>query len=88
MHLFFSLYIHLLVAWDQSDKFVKFYVTLQNIHQIPAENVKCIFTSKSLELKVNNLENKDYNLRIKNLLNTIDPEKSTWKVKTGKYIFT
>lgn len=77
----------MLVAWDQSDKFVKFYVTLQNVHHIPAESVKCIFTSKSLELKVNNLENKDYALRIKNLLNTIDPEKSSWKVKTGKYVF-
>lgn len=73
------------VAWDQSDKVVKFYVTLQNVHQIPSENVKCIFTTKSLELKVNNLENKDYSLRIKNLLHAIDPEKSSWKVKTGKY---
>lgn len=72
------------LAWDQTDKFVKFYVTLQNVQQIPAENVKCIFTTKSLELYVKDLEKKDYSLRIKNLLDAIDPEKSNWKIKTGK----
>lgn len=35
-----------IIAWDQSDKFVKIYVTLKNVHNIQAENVRCDFTSK------------------------------------------
>lgn len=71
------------VAWDQTNKFVKFYVTLNNVQKIPAENVKCVFTPKSLEMYVSNLENKDYSLKIKNLLNIINPDQSSWKVKPG-----
>lgn len=73
-----------LSAWDQTSKYVKFYVTLSKVHTLPSENVHCTFTSKSLELHVKALENKDYVLKINKLLNTINPETSTWKTKTGK----
>lgn len=56
------------------------------MHTLPAENVICKWTNKSLELEVKSLENKDYSLTIKNLLRNIDPAKSSWKVKTGTYI--
>ncbi|KAK9718222.1 CS domain [Popillia japonica] len=75
-------------AWDQSNKFVKFYVTLQNVQNLPAENITCSFTSKSLELNVKGLENKDYVLKINKLLNVINPEDSTWKVKTDMVIIS
>ena len=41
-------WLHLLIflAWDQSDKFVKFYVKLKNVHNAPAESIKCNFTEK------------------------------------------
>lgn len=74
-----------IVAWDQTDKFVKFYVTLNKVNSVPAENVKCTFTPKSVELKVSDLDGKDYALKINNLLYPINPETSTWKVKTGMY---
>ncbi|KAJ8962038.1 hypothetical protein NQ314_005820 [Rhamnusium bicolor] len=73
-------------AWDQTNKFVKFYVTLKNVHSIPAENIKCDFTSKSLELTVKDLDNKDYAFKIINLLKMIDPDQSNWKVKTDMVI--
>ncbi|KAJ8918031.1 hypothetical protein NQ315_011487 [Exocentrus adspersus] len=73
-------------AWDQTSKYVKFYVTLKNVHNLPAENIKCDFTHKSLELKVLDLDNKDYVLRINNLLKTILPEQSNWKLKTDMVI--
>lgn len=78
--------VYLLTGWDQSDKFIKFYVTLAKVHKLPAENVVCKWSNKSLELEVKGLENKDYILTIKNLLYNIDPAKSSWKVKTGTYI--
>ncbi|KAL1491278.1 hypothetical protein ABEB36_011897 [Hypothenemus hampei] len=68
-------------AWDQSQKFVKFYITLPKINTVPAENVQCNFQEKSLELKVKNLENKDYVFKVTQLLHLIDPKNSTFKVK-------
>jgi hypothetical protein len=37
-----------------------------------------------VELKVNGLDNRNYTLLIKNLLEEIDADKSNWKVKTGE----
>ncbi|KAK3907478.1 Calcyclin-binding protein [Frankliniella fusca] len=73
-------------AWDQSDKFVKIFVTLKNVHTIPAENVSCDFKDRSMELHVNGLENRNHHLPILNLLEEIDVEKSYWKVKTDNVI--
>ncbi|CAH0559105.1 unnamed protein product [Brassicogethes aeneus] len=73
-------------AWDQTSKFVKFYVTLKNVQNIPLQNVKCKFTTKSLELLVEDLDKKDYVLTINNLLKEVVPEDSSWKVKTDMVI--
>ncbi|KAK5650579.1 hypothetical protein RI129_001608 [Pyrocoelia pectoralis] len=73
-------------AWDQSPKFVKFYVTLKNVQTIPIENISCNFTEKSLELNVKDLENKDYLFTINHLLMKIKGSESTWKVKTDMII--
>ncbi|CAG0902280.1 unnamed protein product [Darwinula stevensoni] len=37
-------------GWDQSDKFVKIYVSLKDVHQVPDENVTCVFTERSMQL--------------------------------------
>uniref|UniRef100_A0A8C8UDJ0 CS domain-containing protein n=1 Tax=Peromyscus maniculatus bairdii TaxID=230844 RepID=A0A8C8UDJ0_PERMB len=29
-------------GWDQSDKFVKIYITLTGVHQVPTENVQSL----------------------------------------------
>lgn len=34
----------LFIAWDQSEKFVKIYLTLKDVHKIPMENVEISFT--------------------------------------------
>ncbi|XP_044756619.1 calcyclin-binding protein-like [Coccinella septempunctata] len=75
-------------AWDQSTKFVKFFVTVPGVHNIPAENVVCKFTPKSLELDIKDLDNKDYLFTINKLLNQIEPETSTWKVKTDMVVIS
>lgn len=33
-------------AWDQSEKFVKIYLTLKDVHKIPSENVEVKFTER------------------------------------------
>ncbi|XP_019875141.1 calcyclin-binding protein [Aethina tumida] len=73
-------------AWDQTNKFVKFYVTLKNVHTIPADNVKCSFRARALELTVDDLDNKDHVFTISKLLEDIEPDQSNWKVKTDMVI--
>lgn len=34
------------LGWDQSDKFVKIYITLKGVHTIAAENVEADFTER------------------------------------------
>ncbi|KAE8749234.1 hypothetical protein FOCC_FOCC004141 [Frankliniella occidentalis] len=73
-------------AWDQSDKFVKIFVTLKNVHTLPADNISCDFKDRSMELHVNALESRNHHLPILNLLEDIDAEKSYWKVKNDNVI--
>ncbi|PSN41902.1 Calcyclin-binding protein [Blattella germanica] len=68
-------------AWDQSDKFVKIFLTLKNVQTLDPANIHCDFTNRSMELKVNGLDNRNYTLPVKNLLEEINVENSHWKVK-------
>ncbi|XP_055914404.1 calcyclin-binding protein [Eupeodes corollae] len=70
-------------AWDQSDKFVKLFVTLDGVQNLTEADVNVTFTDKSMVLHVQNLNNKDYSLTINNLLHPIDVGKSYRKIKIG-----
>lgn len=74
-----------MVGWDQSEKYIKVFVTLKNAQTVPKEQVYCKLTEKSMELHVDNLENKDYVLVINKLLEPINVADSHWKQKTGKH---
>uniref|UniRef100_A0AC11EB94 Uncharacterized protein n=1 Tax=Ovis aries TaxID=9940 RepID=A0AC11EB94_SHEEP len=69
-------------GWDQSDKFVKIYITLPGVHQVPAESVQVNFTERSFDLLVKNLSGKSYSMIVNNLLKPISVEGSSKKVKT------
>lgn len=69
-------------GWDQSDKFVKIYVTLTGVHQVPPENVQVHFTERSFDLLVKNLNGKNHSMIVNNLLKPISVEGSSKKVKT------
>ncbi|XP_066993423.1 calcyclin-binding protein [Anabrus simplex] len=73
-------------AWDQSDKFVKIFVTLKNVQTLNQSNVFCNFTKRSVELHVQGLDDRNYHLPIMSLLEDIDVEKSYWKVKTDMVV--
>ncbi|XP_018027355.1 calcyclin-binding protein isoform X2 [Hyalella azteca] len=68
-------------SWDQSDKFVKLYVTIPSLKPSDEENVKCVFSSRSASLIVSEVDGKNYELVINNLAKQIVPDKSFWKVK-------
>lgn len=69
-------------AWDQSPKFVKFYITLQKVQSLSPDNITCNFAKRSLELHVKDLDNKDYIFTVNNLLMAINPDESHWKLKS------
>ncbi|XP_022320022.2 calcyclin-binding protein-like [Crassostrea virginica] len=70
-------------AWDQSDKFMKIYVTIKGVHALPKERVTCEFGKRSLRLQVEVEENKCRSeLFISTLLEDIVPEECWYKIKT------
>ncbi|XP_026989044.1 calcyclin-binding protein [Tachysurus fulvidraco] len=69
-------------GWDQSEKFVKVYITLKGVHKIFADNVKVSFTDRSFNVLVEGLEEKNYQMTVNNLLCPIVVEESSRKVKT------
>ncbi|XP_062849089.1 calcyclin-binding protein [Trichomycterus rosablanca] len=69
-------------GWDQSDKFVKVYITLKGVHKIPAENVQVSFTDRSFNVLVKDLDTKNHQMMMNNLLFPIIVEESCKKVKT------
>lgn len=73
-------------GWDQTDKFVKIYVPLQNVQSLPAENVVCKYTDRSVHLRVLGLDNRNHDLLINNLCEEIVPENSSVKVKNDNII--
>ncbi|XP_034934627.1 calcyclin-binding protein [Chelonus insularis] len=73
-------------CWDQSDKFMKLYITLKNVQTLPQEAVTCNFTERSMNLRVLGLDNKNYQLSISNLCEDIDPNKSYTKIKTDMIV--
>lgn len=70
-------------AWDQSDKFVKFFIALDGVQNSTEENVVVTFTPNAILLKVADVQNKDHKFEVKNLLHEIDVEKSYRKIKTN-----
>ncbi|XP_029310198.1 calcyclin-binding protein [Cottoperca gobio] len=69
-------------AWDQSEKFVKIYLTLKDVHNISPENVEVNFTERSFSVLVKDLNGKNHQMTILNLLCPIDLKDSYKKIKT------
>ncbi|GAB0094719.1 Calcyclin-binding protein [Sergentomyia squamirostris] len=69
-------------AFDQSDAFVKLFVTLDGVQKLKEESVVVNFEENSLNLMVSDLNGRDYTLVVKNLLEKIDVAKSYRKLKT------
>lgn len=73
-------------GWDQSEKYVKLYVTLEKVNTLPEGAVYCNFTERSMDLRAMGLDNRNYQLPIHNLCEDIDTAKSYIKVKTNMVV--
>lgn len=73
-------------AWDQSDKFVKFFISLQGVQDVGEDNVSVEFKKNSVHLRVNNLQNRDHLFTVNNLLHDIDVEGSYRKLKQNSIV--
>jgi len=69
-------------AWDQSDKFMKIYVTLDGVQKLPKESFNCEYTRRSFQLKVDNLDGLNYSCHIAGLWGRIVPDQCYYKVKS------
>jgi len=70
-------------SWDQSDKFVKFYLTnLSGVKELGTECFVQDFTEDGAKLKICNLKGKNHIFEIIQLAHKIVPEKSHFKVKS------
>uniref|UniRef100_A0A8C2I6K8 Calcyclin-binding protein n=1 Tax=Cyprinus carpio TaxID=7962 RepID=A0A8C2I6K8_CYPCA len=69
-------------GWDQSDKFVKIYITLKGVHKIPVENVEANFTERGFNVLVKDLDGKNHQMTVNNLLFPIIVAESSKKIKT------
>lgn len=73
-------------AWDQTDDYVKLYISLNNVQNLDKDAVYCNFFENSIDLHVIGLDNKNYFLPINNLCEAIVTEKSFIKVKTNMIV--
>ena len=69
-------------SWDQSDKFVKVYLTnLPGLAALNKENIQLEFTDQSLSVRVEDLGGKDLSFAIKQTAYPIDPASRYQKKK-------
>lgn len=69
-------------SWDQTDKFVKIYLTgLTGLDQLANEAIRTEYTDSSLTVRIENLQGKTLIFNIKKTCHKIAPDKSYHKVK-------
>jgi len=75
-------------SWDQSDKFVKFYLTnLKNVQDLQQpDGFQSSFQPKAVNFRVCNLLGKNHVFEIKELAYEINPERSMYKVKSDMVV--
>jgi len=75
-------------SFDQEGKSVKVYLFLQEIENVPKENITFETKSDSFDLKIFNYKGKNHRFTIKKLCGTIDPTGSKFIHKSGKIVLT
>jgi len=74
-------------SWDQSDKYVKLYLTgLQGAKEVDESCFEFKVSSTSLYFKINGLKGKNWMFEIKELSSNVDAEKSHYKAKTDMVV--
>ncbi|VDP20608.1 unnamed protein product [Heligmosomoides polygyrus] len=69
-------------GWDESDKFVKVYITLQGVHNANPSSIQHSFSNNGYDIAVSGHCGKNYVMTMKGLRDEIVPESSQIKQKT------
>ncbi|KAK6010425.1 CS domain protein, partial [Ostertagia ostertagi] len=69
--------------WDESDKFVKVYITLQGVQNANPSTIQHSFTNTGYDITVSNHGGKNYVMTMKGLRDEIVPESSQIKLLFG-----
>jgi len=77
-------------GWDQAKGKVKIYITsgLDGVGSIPKDNVVCEFEDTKLDLRIQDLNGKNFRLRIPELHNKIDIALSKFNIKSNGITIT
>jgi len=73
-------------GWDESQKFVKVYISLPSIDKLTQEQIVCDFTGQSFKCTVNNHNGKNHVLELPKLAGNIVPATSTCRLKSSNII--
>ncbi|KAH9492868.1 hypothetical protein Btru_024975 [Bulinus truncatus] len=68
-------------AWDQSDKFIKIYLSLSNLNHLTQDNIQSTFTSRSVIVKIH-FPTKISTLHIARLSEDVVPKDCYCKIKS------
>lgn len=69
-------------AWDQSEKYLKVYVTMNGVQKLSKENITTEFKNRSFRVRVEGLDNSNFQCHVALLWDDIVPADSYYKVKT------
>ena len=76
--------LYSILAWDQSDKFVKIYITgMQGVNNLPKDAFELNVGESSLFFKILELQGKNMIFELKETPYRILKESSYFKIKTG-----
>lgn len=72
-------------GWEQGNGQVKVYIMsgIDGVGKIPKDNISCEFTDKSFDLRIHDLNSKNYRLRVPELQARIEIAESKFKVKSN-----
>jgi len=73
-------------GWDQSDKFMKIYVSLAGLAGVTKDNITAEYTNNSFRLKVENVDGKNYQCHVGPLWAKIVPADCFHKLKTDNIL--
>eukprot|EP00922_Rhytidocystis_sp_ex-Travisia-forbesii_P014360 GHVS01021514.1.p1 GENE.GHVS01021514.1~~GHVS01021514.1.p1 ORF type:complete len:232 (+),score=40.14 GHVS01021514.1:172-867(+) len=74
-------------AWDQTDKHVKLYVNVPEVHEVTKDNIEVSFAAQSLELKVMG-PTKHYRLVVKRLSHPIKISECSHRIRKDSVAIT
>jgi len=75
-------------SWDETSEHVKIYVDLEGIQTLPNDKIEVNFGRQSCDIKIHQLNNKNFRFGIPKLQEEIDQIGSIFRTRTNRFIIT